>query len=65
MLVEFSCLRFASEANVIKVGRRSGLEPKSGRVKRLLLGRGTLSSPANGMYSMWKERARNQVVAGK
>ena len=65
MLVEFSCLRFASEADVIKVGRRSSWEPKAGRVKRLLLGRGTLSSAANDMYSMWKERARNQVVAGK
>lgn len=65
MLVEFSCLRFASEANVIKVGRREGPEPKSGRVKRLLLGRGIPLAPANGMYSMWKERARNQVVAGK
>ena len=50
MLVEFSCLRFASEADVIKVGRRSSWEPKAGRVKRLLLGRGTLSSAANDMY---------------
>lgn len=65
MMVDFSCLRFASQAGVFKVGRSSGLEPKAGRVERLVLGRGTLSSPANGMYSMWKERARNQVIAGK
>ena len=65
MLVDSSCLRFASEADMIKVRRRSGREQKAGQVKRLLLGRGTLSSPANDMYSMWKDRAWNQVIAGK
>lgn len=51
MLVEFSCLRLASEAAVIKAGRRSGLEPKAGQAKRLLLGGGTLNFPADGTFS--------------
>lgn len=58
MLVEFeSCLRFNTEAKCDQGWEEKwpGAQ-KSGRVKRLLLGRGILSSPANGMYSMWKER---------
>lgn len=54
MMVDFSCLRFASQAGVFKVGRSSGLEPKAGWVERLVLGRGTLSSPANGCIQCGK-----------
>ena len=32
-LVDSSCLRLASEAGVIKFGKRSGLDPEAGWVK--------------------------------
>ena len=50
---------------MIKIGRRGGLEPEAGCVKKLLLGRRTPSFPADGTSSVQNRESQSLIIAGK